>query len=194
MGAGPGLPLERTDVRVGCQERAPRGPSVGAGPRVPLGRDDVRVQCRWRATRGPLVCAGPRVPRVPIGAPRTKKRVSWLPRTGTARSSSGRGPRAASNTPANTPSSTQNRTTPRTPKKCKIIHDSAFWVQPLQFPPCHHHPPQAPLHATKIYISLLLRAPAPPKRPSERIPPCVQGLSILWFYGFRVLGFRVLGF
>ena len=184
MGAGPGLPLERTDVRVGCQERAPRGPSVGAGPRVPLGRDDVRVQCRWRATQGPSVGAGPRVPRVPLGAPRTKKRVSWLPRTGTARSSSGRRPRAASNTPANTPSSTQNRTTPRTPKKCEIIHDSAFWVKPLPFLPATTVPPKRHCMLQK-FISLLLRAPAPPKRPSERIPPCVQGFSV---YGFRVLG------
>merc|ERR1719389_156775 len=32
-------------MHASCQERAPRGPPVGAGPRVPLGRTDVHVRC-----------------------------------------------------------------------------------------------------------------------------------------------------
>jgi len=185
VGAGPGLPLERTDMRVGCQERAPRGPSVGAGPRVPLGRDDVRVRCRWRASRGPLVCAGPRVPRVPIGAPRMKKRVGWLPRTGTARSSSRRGPRAAPSTPTNTPSSTPKRTTPRSPKICEIIHDNAFWDLLLPSPPPH---PSATACYKNLWISSSSSS-SPATMAIRMNPPVRPGFYGSWFEGLRVLGF-----
>ena len=68
--------------------------------------------------------------------------------------------------------------TPKTPKKCKIIHDSALWVQPLPFPPATTIPPKRHCMLQKL-IYLFFFEPQPRHNGHQKESPRASGVLVL---------------